>query len=93
LRRRKRHEVDAVPPSATGEMFDALDREEFIRSVETALRGLPPEQREVVVLKIWGELTFAQIGDALAINPETAASRYRYGLGRLQTTLRQETAS
>lgn len=56
--------------------------------VEAALRGLPPEQREVLVLKIWGELTFAQIGEALALSPNTAASRYRYAIDALKKTLR-----
>jgi len=55
--------------------------------IETALRGLPPEQREVLVLKIWGELTFEQIATQLRIPPNTAASRYRYALAALREAL------
>src|SRR5207249_1682738 len=43
--------------------------------IETALRKLPDEQREVIVLKIWGGLTFPQIAAALEISANTAASR------------------
>ena len=43
-------------------------------------------QREVLALKIWGDLTFAQIAAQLDIPPDTAASRYRYAL----TALRKE---
>jgi RNA polymerase sigma-70 factor, ECF subfamily len=52
-----------------------------------ALAGLPPEQREVIVLKIWQRLTFAAIGAALGLSPHTVAGRYRYGLERLRRAL------
>ncbi|MAE60771.1 MAG: hypothetical protein CMJ49_05370 [Planctomycetaceae bacterium] len=52
-----------------------------------ALNQLPTEQREVIALKIDGDLTFAQIGDALDISPNTAASRYRYALQKLRRHL------
>ncbi len=52
-----------------------------------AVERLPNEQREVVFLKIWNELTFAEIAVALEISPNTAASRYRYALGSLKKIL------
>lgn len=55
--------------------------------IEAALRRLPPEQREVLTLKIWQELTFDQIGGTLGISPNTAASRYRYALNALRQQL------
>jgi RNA polymerase sigma-70 factor (ECF subfamily) len=42
------------------------------------------DQRDVLVLKIWGELTFQQIGAELRISANTAASRYRYALNALR---------
>ncbi len=57
-------------------------------AVREAIGSLPPEQREVVVLKIDAQLTFAEIGRVLAISPNTAASRYRYALERLREQLR-----
>jgi len=56
-------------------------------AIQAALRQLPPEQREVVVLKTWGELTFEQIARTLDIPPNTAASRYRYALDALRRSL------
>lgn len=56
-------------------------------SVLQALKRLPPEQQEVVLLKIEGELTFAEIATALGISPNTAASRYRYALQKLRQYL------
>jgi RNA polymerase sigma-70 factor (ECF subfamily) len=58
--------------------------------IEAALNQLPGDQREVVVMKIWGALTFAQIGEALGIPLNTAASRYRYALSRLGAELSEE---
>ncbi len=56
--------------------------------LESGLKGLAGEQREVVVLKVWGDLTFEEIGAALEISPNTAASRYRYGIETLRKTLK-----
>ena len=56
--------------------------------IEAALQRLPALQREVLVLKIWNELTFEQIGAALEIPPNTAASRYRYALAALRKELK-----
>lgn len=57
------------------------------KAVEAAVKKLPPEQREVVVMKTWGELTFDEIGKQLEISPNTAASRYRYALAALRKHL------
>ena len=48
------------------------------------LAALPEKQREVVVLKIFRELTFDEISVSLGISLNTAASRYRYGIEKLQ---------
>jgi len=72
-------------------MFETdLERSEWCRAVEDAIHQLPVEQREVVVLKIWGGLTFAQISEALGVPLKTAASRYEYSLRRLRHLLDAE---
>ena len=55
-----------------------------------ALDALPPPQREVIALKVDAGLTFAEIGAALGISPNTAASRYRYALEKLRAALGRE---
>ncbi|MGI9458249.1 MAG: RNA polymerase sigma factor [Aeoliella sp.] len=66
---------------------DELEQEETHRAVWKALRGLPTAQAEVVVLKIWEEMTFAQLAEVLEVNHDTAASRYRYAVKRLTRSL------
>jgi RNA polymerase sigma factor (sigma-70 family) len=56
-------------------------------NLRRALRGLPEDQREVIVLHLWGEFTFLQIAEILEISSNTAASRYRYGLARLREAM------
>ena len=58
------------------------------REAMRGLAALPAEQREVIVLKIWHEYTFEEIGELLEISPNTAAGRYRYGLQKLKTSLK-----
>lgn len=61
-------------------------------SVEQALTALPSEQREAVVLKIWGNLTFAEAARVLEIPQNTVASRYRYAMTALRQTLQADIA-
>jgi RNA polymerase sigma-70 factor (ECF subfamily) len=60
----------------------------YERDAMRCLTELPPEQREVIVLKIWQRYTFEQIGELLDISPNTAAGRYRYGLQKLKACLK-----
>lgn len=57
------------------------------RAAMRCLQNLPTEQREVIVLKIWSEYTFEQIGNLLDLSPNTVAGRYRYGLEKLRACL------
>ncbi len=91
-RRAQREEAVARPEVAPGESLfvSPLEQDERRAIVEAALRRLPEAQREVLVLKIWGELSFPQIAAALGISANTAASRYRYALAKLREQLAEE---
>ncbi|GIX01267.1 MAG: DNA-directed RNA polymerase sigma-70 factor [Thermogutta sp.] len=85
--RDQRTECDRFHNSATctpeGQHGETIWSETVLR----ALQRLPSEQQEVVLLKIDGELTFAEIATVLGISPNTAASRYRYALQKLRQYL------
>jgi RNA polymerase sigma-70 factor, ECF subfamily len=66
---------------------DGIEDRERSRLIEEAMRKLQEDYREVVTLKTWGGLTFAEIAEALEIPANTAASRYRYGLEELRKAL------
>jgi RNA polymerase sigma-70 factor (ECF subfamily) len=52
--------------------------------LQSALRELPEEQREMIVLRIWGRMSFEEAAETIGISPKTAESRYRYGLQKLR---------
>jgi RNA polymerase sigma-70 factor, ECF subfamily len=90
VRKQRHHQVGgSLVDLVTHCPVDEAEREESHRAVWAALRTLPPEQAEVVVLKIWEGMTFAQIGEVLELSPHTAASRYQYGMTKLTTRLLQ----
>lgn len=55
--------------------------------LRSALWELPVEQREVLLMHVWGGLTFGEVGTVLAVSPNTVASRYRYALSALKRRL------
>ena len=55
-----------------------------------AVERLPDQQKEVVILKIWGELTFDEIARTLDESLNTVASRYRYALQKLKNIVPEE---
>lgn len=61
-----------------------LEELERHQALLRALDQLPDEQQEVISLKIFQEMTFAEIAGALGISANTAASRYRYAVTNLQ---------
>lgn len=92
--RRKRRE-DNVTADAETEQYEAFhpwfesetSDDETRAQLEKSLKELPAKFSEVITMKIWGERTFAEIGETLGISQNTAASRYRYGLEALKKNL------
>lgn len=58
------------------------------KTLTASLDALPSEQKAVVVLKVWEEMTFVEIAEVLDISANTVASRYRYALDKLRDELR-----
>lgn len=80
LRRRKRElAVESLPETAQ-ESFDALPLKE-------ALRRLPDELHQVIVLRYFGGLTLAQTAETLGLPPGTVSTRQRRALALLKLEL------
>jgi RNA polymerase sigma-70 factor (ECF subfamily) len=63
-----------------GELIDATAAQE-------ALSAVPLEQREVIVLRIWGKLTLAEISQVLREPVSTLFSRYKTGLAAIRNVM------
>lgn len=87
-RRRATREQIVAPPPETCWFDVGIEERELAQWAQQALEKLPDTQREVLSLKLWGGLTFSEIGTALGISANTAASRYRYGLEELRKLTR-----
>ena len=83
LRRQKRFVPLEELSETAVEDFDALPLKE-------ALRRLPKELRDVVILRFFADCTLAETADILGIPPGTAATRQRKALQLLRLELREE---
>src|SRR5256885_2902304 len=88
--RRARREATALAEAepAIEPQFELEDDTQS--ALAAAVESLPHDQREVLVLKIWNDLTFSEIAGALRISQNTAASRYRYALAHLKKSLQPQ---
>lgn len=80
LRRRKRELAVAELPETAQEEFDALPLKE-------AVRRLPKELREVVILRYFTGLTLEETAKALGIPRGTVSTRQKKALGLLRLEL------
>ena len=77
-------EPGAGPDRATADPFrDVLDRDETTR----ALAILEPDERVVVVLHYWGDLTLAAVAERTGWPIGTVKSRLHRALGKLEARL------
>ena len=82
--RKEKHGELAISPFAS--VADP-DTHAMQQALTTALSELPERQRDVVYLKLFEELSFDAIASTFGISPNTAASRYRYGMEKLRHLL------
>jgi RNA polymerase sigma-70 factor (ECF subfamily) len=89
----RRQEARLIPLESESDWFESANGiSELALAVQEALITLPDLQREVVVLHIWCGMTFVEIATLIQIPSDTAASRYRYALSKLEELLRTEVA-
>jgi RNA polymerase sigma-70 factor (ECF subfamily) len=94
LKRRTRRKVhlpleDVAEPEAV-QSSESVDEAmaNHLPQLEGALNRLPEEQRQVLRLRYQMDLSFKEIGTALQISLNTAASRTRYALETLRKILK-----
>jgi RNA polymerase sigma-70 factor (ECF subfamily) len=58
----------------------ALVNDQVLRDTEKLLEYLPAEQREVVLMRIYQDLSFKEIADLTGVSINTALGRMRYAL-------------
>lgn len=61
-----------------------IETREVNQSIRRLIEELPEEQREVIVLRMYGDLSFKEIADITSVSINTALGRMRYGLINLR---------
>jgi RNA polymerase sigma-70 factor (ECF subfamily) len=87
---RERHEQAADTRAGPPLPEARLQARERDRKIGDALAKLPRNQREVVALRVWSDLTFDQIGKILSIPRSTAHVWYGTAMQGLQRELQEE---
>ncbi|HPA16119.1 MAG TPA: sigma-70 family RNA polymerase sigma factor [Verrucomicrobiae bacterium] len=80
--------AETVPGREDTPFFKSeIEDSETAHIVQAALNGLPEEQREVLTLRLWAGLTFAEVAKITGQSINTVASRYRYAVETLARRL------
>ncbi len=92
FRRKKHHlveleEAGQIAADSRDPGWSAAFSEES-KLLTDALAQLPPDQRETIVLHLTGGMKFKEIAQMQGISISTVQGRYRYGLEKLRTILK-----
>lgn len=93
--RRQKREANALQQNQVVTLVkprDTVASREDAEKLNQALVRLPGEQREVVLLRIYGEMKFADIADVLQTSTKTVESRHRLALEKLREWLQTTNA-
>jgi RNA polymerase sigma-70 factor (ECF subfamily) len=82
---RRRHDRELA--SAQAEVVAAPADPLEIADLHAAVASLADELREVLVARIWGQLTLEEIGQMCGVSTATAFRRYREALEALRTKI------
>ncbi|RYD58785.1 MAG: sigma-70 family RNA polymerase sigma factor [Sphingobacteriales bacterium] len=69
---------------------DKMERRQVDQSVRQLIEQLPEDQREVIVLRMYGDLSFKEIADLTSVSINTALGRMRYGLINLRKMITEK---
>lgn len=86
-RRRQEERHDSYLRLPAGDPRDQAELIELRGRIEGAISDLPDEQREAVVLKVWGNLSFPEIASVVGASEDAAEHRYYRGLEALKKNL------
>jgi RNA polymerase sigma-70 factor (ECF subfamily) len=82
---RRRQREQAVAAERCELLVDGAEALMNAEAVEACLNRLSPEHREIVVLRIWCELSYAEIAEVVQSSVTTVHERYHLALRRMRS--------
>jgi len=91
-RKIEQHKTTQMDPDSKNAIASVIQGPDELseRLLVESLARLPDDQREVVLLKVFEEMTFKEIASICGLSLNTTASRYRYGLSKLRLFLEEK---
>jgi RNA polymerase sigma factor (sigma-70 family) len=87
-RMQRRKKVNTTFPQAHGLWFESKSEERLdAQQAQAMLETLPAERREIVVLRIWGQLSFREIADVIEKSIPWVFREYKSALGMIKSRL------
>ncbi len=71
---------------------DKIIRNQSEHNIRQLVKLLPEEQRQVLIMRQWGDMSFQEIADATGVSINTALGRMRYALNNLRKMMEQQQA-
>ncbi len=81
---RRRRREEATAKLRTPWFHESSEARLAAEEATQALKRLPPDERETLVARLWGGLSFEQVGRLTGVSTSTAHRRYEAGLNRLR---------
>lgn len=83
-------DISDVIPLMVGSPADNMERSQTNAGVRQLIEQLPEDQREVIVLRMYADLSFKEIADITSVSINTALGRMRYGLINLRKMIQDK---
>lgn len=83
-------DISDIIPLMVGSPADNMERRQTNAGVRQLIEQLPEDQREVIVLRMYADLSFKEIADITSVSINTALGRMRYGLINLRKMIQEK---
>ncbi len=88
-KRKQEYPLSEILPSADS-VEDGVAYEEALRELAAQLQSLPEKERRVVILRLYKDMSYAEIARALGITQTNAGTIYSRAIGRLRKRMTKQ---
>ena len=86
----ERVDIFDIIPEPHAETRDTKEAKQFKETIRTVVGELPPDQREVVIMRTYYDMSFKEISEITNVSINTSLGRMRYALINLKKMLEEK---